>query len=558
MAVTPRSGSSGTAFTVGRQLARGTPVRRDGRPIESVAAAPMVVDNGVLTGEFDIPFHPGYGTLTFTLVAVVSGSSIVVEGYDINGNAITDTLDTDANAVNITTNSYVSDPAPTATPSGFTNETIDVVVNTEAIYVPGMVDRSFPVSNLNINEDADTTPSDLITARGGFTENETGQFYGGVDCTTGMLVDDMLHLLRGMFNPTSLASTALATQDVASVAIPASGALTAFLPMQGTPAVAYLDHPSKAKITFALAPGAGTMTIEGYIKIGGKGGNRRFRSETITLGSGTEYESANFYVAEDLVISVDGVTTTGNAAFSWDPELYETVLEISINDPEFPGFTVQGLVGGVPVVAKDFVPSEMTIEATPTSISLQLVGPASEVTYRRTVAGGDREVLVADKDYTPVLTRRFPGWSGAFSFADDLVKATALTVNFNRNYEPDDAFDSDRFKTDLTAGDKVITISPTSRFQSGDDANDVFVRWQEVFRDNLRTALEYAMFNYESNGQRVFLVMEFPSTQLSESPQTVASGTGPIDQPLAFLSLLNTANDSPIKITIYSRTAYTE
>ena len=558
MAITARSGSSGTAISVGRQLARGTPVRRDGRPIESVAASPLVIDDGVLTGEFNIPFHPGYGTLTFTLTATVTGSSIVVAGYDINGNAITDTLDTETNAANTTTNSYVSDPAPTATPSGFANEMIDVVANTEAIYVPGMVNKSFPVSNLNLNEQADTTESDLITARGGFTEDDVAQYYGGVDYTTGMLLEDLPHLLRGQFNPISLASTAVAPQDVSSVAIPAAGALTAFLPMQVTPAVAYLDHPSKAKITFAAAPGAGTMEIEGYIKIGSKSGNRRFRSETIALGAGTEYETANFYVAEDLVISVSGVTTTGNATFSWNPELYETELELSLNDPEFPGFTMQGLVGGIPVVAKDFVPSEMTIEATPTGISLQMVGPASEVTYRRTIKGGDREVLVLDKTYTPTVTRRYAGYSGSFRFAGDAVKATGVTINFNRNYEPDDAFDGDRFKTDITAGDKRITISPTTRLRSGDAASDVFTRWQEVFRDNIRTALDFYMFNYERTGQRQLFIINFPSCQLNESPQKTVAGTGPIDQPLSFLALLNTANDSPIKMTIYTHTAYAE
>ena len=558
MAITARSGSSGTAISVGRQLARGTPVRRDGRPITSVAGTPLVIDDGVLTDEFSIPFHPGYGTLEFTLTAVVTGSSIVVEGYDISGKAITDTLDTDANAVNTTTNSYVSDPAPIATPSGFTNETIDVVANTEAIYVPGMVDKSFPVSNLNLNEQSDSTESDLITARGGFTEDEIAQFFGGVDFTTGMLLEDLPHLLRGQFNPISLASTAVAPQNVASVVIPASGALTAFLPMRGVPPEAYLDHPSKARITFAAAPGAGTMTIEGFIKIGSKTGNRRFRSEVITLGTDLEYETANFYSAADLEISVNGVTTTGNATFSWNPELYETDLELSLNDPEFPGFTMQGLVGGIPVVAKDFVPSEMTLEATPTGISLQMVGPASEVTYRRTIKGGDREVLVLDKTYTPAATRRYAGYSGSFRFAGESVKATGVTISFNRNYEPDDAFDGDRFKTDITAGDKRITISPTTRLRSGDTASDVFTRWQEVFRDNVRTVLDFYMFNYERTGQRQLFVIEFPSCQLNESPQTTVAGTGPIDQPLSFLALLNTANESPIKMTIYTHTAYAE
>ena len=48
--------------------------------------------------------------------------------------------------------------------------------------------------------------------------------------------------------------------------------------------------------------------------------------------------------------------------------------------------------------------------------------------------------LFWDKTYTPAATRRYAGYSGSFRFAGDAVKATGVTINFNRNYEPDDAF----------------------------------------------------------------------------------------------------------------------
>lgn len=552
MGVRTRSGSDGVSVAVGRQIARGMPVKRDGRPITSESASLMVVDDGVLTDAFEILFHPGFGTLTFTLEAVVSSSSILVEGYDIDGKAISETLDTAANVVNTTSERYVSDPAPVVTPKGFTNETVDVTANTEAGFVPGMVNRAYPVSNLDQNEQADTVESNLITARGGFTEDEIGQYFGSVDFTTGVLLEDMSHLLRGMFNPSSLVSIAVDKRTVADVSVPANGEVSDALPESG------FEHPSKVKISFAAAPVSGILTLEGFVKIGAKSTNRRYRKETITLGSVKDYESDHYYVSDGMKITVADVGTAGKADFVWDSELYETVLEISASDPEFAGFTVQGLVGGVPVVAKDFVPSEMTLEASSTGITLQLVGPASEVTYHRTVAGGDREVLVPDKAYTSVSVRRYAGWSGAFSFSGETVKATGVTINFNRNYEADDAFDADRFKTDLTAGVKRITVTPTTRFRSGDSANDVFVRWQEVFRDQMRTALSFAMYSYERTGQRTLFRLDFPSCQLNESPQTVVSGAGPIDQPLSFLGLLNSANESPMKITIYSVSAYEE
>ena len=43
--------------------------------------------------------------------------------------------------------------------------------------------------------------------------------------------------------------------------------------------------------------------------------------------------------------------------------------------------------------------------------------------------------------------------------------------------------------------------------------------------------LDFYMFNYERTGQRQLFVIEFPSCQLNESPQTTVPGTGPIDQP---------------------------
>ena len=257
---------------------------------------------------------------------------------------------------------------------------------------------------------------------------------------------------------------------------------------------------------FAAAPASGTLTIAGYTKIGSKQRNRRYRRETITLGTETTYESKYYYVSDTAgtpnatpapTITASNVGTTGNAAFTLDPELYTQTFTIQANDEQFKGWSAQGLVGGEPRTAFDVVPSLWNINATPTGVSFEMQCPAGEVTLKRTIQGGDITEPFLDADYTDASPTRFGGWSGAFRYGTDLVKMTNLAIAFNRNLNPDEAVDGDRFSTDVEASDnRIITVTPTTRFRSSYEKTATVDNWQEVFRERTRRALEGRWYHY--------------------------------------------------------------
>ena len=190
----------------------------------------------------------------------------------------------------------------------------------------------YPVSNVDVNEDADTQESDLFSSIGAATEPEIGQYWGHTNFTTGILNEELPYLLYGMF-PTSKTSTPYEDVTQADIAVPTSGECSD--PPTGIHDPATAARPAKIKLAFAAAPGAGTLEVRGYIRIGPGADNVRFRRETVTLGAGTAYETENYFIntaTYPLTMTAAGVTTTGNVTPTWDPELFTIDFEITNPD----------------------------------------------------------------------------------------------------------------------------------------------------------------------------------------------------------------------------------
>ena len=131
------------------------------------------------------------------------------------------------------------------------------------------------------------------------------------------------YYLEAIVNSPNVTNAVVPPVIQAAVAVPAEGDRPLVMPT--------LLYPSKLKLAFAAAPGSGTLTIEGYIKIGPAATNVRSRREFITLGTETDYETANYYIwstAYPLTVTASSVGTAGNAVPTWDSELYESEVII--------------------------------------------------------------------------------------------------------------------------------------------------------------------------------------------------------------------------------------
>ena len=553
-----RRGSDGSGFAIGKQTATGSPLDRVNFASEAGTDA---IGTGFDAADPVSYYSEGDGTITIaTSGNVTADAEFEVVGRSAAGAVLTETITVASGAAaQAGTENFAGIYITTITPPTaiLAALTWGVSVSTRALTVSnGMIPILFPVSNLDMNEDANISESDLISALGAATPSEIGQFSGHANFTTGVLTENLPYLLAGQFNPQGgLTSTAVGIQSAgAAIAVPANGDVVIVLPTGGT------THPSKIKITFAAAPASGTLLVEGYTKIGSKQNNRRFRPEPITLGAARTYETENYYVWDadnPLTITASSVGTTGNAAFVLDPELFDTLFSIARNDQQFQGWSMQGLVGGEPRAGFDVVPSQMTITAAPGGVSFEMQCPAGQVSRNRTIQGGEIEQLLLDANYEGASSERYAGWSIAFRYGTDLVKVTNLVIGFNRNYAADDAADGDRFATDIEAtADRAITITPTTRFRSSYEANAVFARWQDIFREDRRTPLEARMYNYTGQGQRRQIIISGPSSQLRESPQTVVGGPGSIDEALSFQAYPS-GTATEIEIRLFTTQRYT-
>ena len=563
--VRDRRTSDGTSLAIGKQTARGTPLNRvnfvstagtDSIAAEQSAAAPFAF------------YFEGDGTITFTASSALGADAdIVLSGRDADGNVLTETVTiTNGNDAITTTENFCGYYLITATPeaTNFGARTLEIEATTRALTVSdGMYRLMYPVSNVDINEQADTQESDLFSAIGAATEPEIGQYWGQANFTTGILNEELPYLLYGMF-PTSKTSTPYEDVDQASIA-----SMTANTPITLTPPVWMTGgnpdpdkvRPAKIKLSFATAPGAGVLRVRGYVKVGPAANNVRFRTETIEINTtDTDYETENYYInnATYPTTLTSSIAITAAATPTWDPELYTIDFEIANPDTLFDGWSMQGLVGGVPRTAFDVTPGQIEITATPGGISIAYQCAASRVEELRTIQGGVDEQLLLNTDYEVIPSTRMGGWSGGFRYGTDLVKYTNLVITFNRNYNPDEAANEDRFRTDIEqSANRVVTVVPTTRYRSGNAPTDVFSRWQDLFRNKQRTALSSRAYSYTAQGQQRQFIVECPSALLTESPQTVANAAGNIDQPLNFQAFTNAAGDSEIKITLETTKSYT-
>lgn len=550
MAVTNRQGRN-SGFALGKRLDYDTPITRTG---EGSTAGTTQIANGAdltSTGDISISTFSGVGTIEVTLSAAGAGV-IGVSGNDRDGNAQTSTLTFTASDTTMeTTETYVSDGLTLTVSTAFgAGTTGDIDANT--IDLAGMIQKFFGGSALDMNEQAEVVESNEWNSLGADSEDEIGQFWGQMNFTKRVSVEDHLIFADGMFNasPTSMQ---VAAQTTSGQAIAANAATDITAPTGG------LNHPSKITFDFGTAPANNTsLTIRGNIKIGVKGNNVRYREETFEFdGTQTVYTTENYYAADGLQ-AVNDTANALSADLSWDPGLWETEMSISRQDPIFTSWDAQGTIGNVPVVARQVVPNQSTITATPSGIDLEMQCVASQVTQFRTIDGGDTRQLVLTKDYPQASRRRFAPWAGVLRIGTTISKYTNLVITFNRNYVADEAVDGNRFRTDINATDvRQVTIQPTPRFVAGDDPADVFNEWQEIFREEgRRLDVEYRMYSYDKFGKRQQVIYSFPSCQLNESPQTVVNDAGPIDQPLSMKALTDTTNTSEITLTTYTEQPY--
>ena len=429
---------------------------------------------------------------------------------------------------------------------------------------PGMTQRRFPFTEFSINDDPEIIESVLIRAVGASSADVFGLFSAAGRIRTGIVPLDVLHLLRGCLNPTSIASTKITGVNNESTptdeAIPSG---TSFGTISNGKAVREGQPPSKLKLTFSAAPTAGTVKITGIRKVGRPNNriHKQVDTEVLTPRA-TAITSLKSWVeikkVESTSLAPNGVTITG----AWDSDRYETVMKFNTANTLFEGWTVQGADGGAPFVAEDVTPiaARFSVAAGGASVDMDVI--ATLKNELRILTSQDETLVFPDAEIThfPISQQREqPGWGGAFFFGGEAVKATGLDIAIALNIAADtEVFDASRYATEIIqSANRVINFNPTLRFVSGDDAADTFTRWQDIFRGDVRNELLFRSYNYLGDGSRTLFEIKAPSAQMNAN-EVVTSGGGPLTRRTGFKALPSTAEASEIVIRTETKEQYSE
>ena len=303
------------------------------------------------------------------------------------------------------------------------------------------------------------------------------------------------------------------------------------------------DRPGQLRFEFSEANAGGQVIVRGVRKVGLASSDTLPMREVLKLsetGSETMDIALEKYFHRINKVEVknkDGADfTTGTVEITSIPGGYETTLK-TVND-EFPGWSMEPEVGGEPWVVTKGVPIGAEI-AIGDNIRATIDILSNRVDKRRTIEGGDEEqfqsTAAQHPDEFPFVGRRFFSSYGKYLEIDgEAVICDAAPISIAHNYDFAQGKIPGRFRrgTEPTAR-RNVTSSIQTKYESGTSEEDVFIRWDEKFRNNEPVSARIVTYQWLGNGKQLAIIYELPYCEITDPVRVAATGAGSIPVTIA-------------------------
>ena len=303
------------------------------------------------------------------------------------------------------------------------------------------------------------------------------------------------------------------------------------------------DRPGQLRFEFSEANAGGQVIVRGVRKVGLASSDTLPMREVLKL-SETADETTDvalekyFHRINKVEIKdKDGADfSTGTVEITSRPGGYETTLK-TVND-EFPGWSMEPEVGGEPWVVTKGVPIGAEI-AIGDNIRATIDILSNRVDKRRTIEGGDAEqfqsTAAQHPDEFPFVGRRFFSAYGKYlEINGEAVICDAAPISIAHNYDFAQGKIPGRFRrgTEPTAR-RNVTSSVQTKYESGTSEEDVFVRWDEKFRNNEPVSARIVTYQWLGNGKQLAIIYELPYCEITDPVRVAATGAGSIPVTIA-------------------------
>ena len=299
------------------------------------------------------------------------------------------------------------------------------------------------------------------------------------------------------------------------------------------------DRPGQLRFEFSEENAGGQVIVRGVRKVGLASSDTLPMREVLKLSETTDVTLEKYFhrINKVEIKDKDGNDfSTGTVEITAKPGGYETTLKTV--DAEFPGWSLEPEVGGEPWVVTKGVPIGAEI-AIGDNIRATIDILSNRVDKRRTIEGGDAEQFVSTAaqhpDEFPFVGRRFFSAYGKYlEINDEAVICDAAPISIAHNYDFAQGKIPGRFRrgTEPTAR-RNVTSSVQTKYESGTSEEDVFVRWDEKFRNNEPVSAKIVTYQWLGNGKQLAIIYELPYCEITDPVRVAATGAGSIPVTIA-------------------------
>ena len=306
--------------------------------------------------------------------------------------------------------------------------------------------------------------------------------------------------------------------------------------------------PGRLTITVTGAADGSEVEIVGRRRYGLGERDQVTETETVTLDSAaTARTDINFDEFTKVTFKEGhGLSAAANVEIIAEPGLRTTTFKArsAVHD----GFTFQSLIGKESRLGLTGVISNATFNVTDTiRLSMDMLFRA--VYRRRTIeVGVFDEVLNDDSDLVDDAfgaSEFFVDYGGYLLFDNNVVIFDDFSLTFNPGLQYRTGKNGERIQSGIERGDAGASIegSITVNFETGDDPDDEFIRWDERYRDSDLSEVEIFVYFWDNEGKQYYHRIKMPNVELTADSETPISSRGTIKENLSIRAVVEGSDD---------------
>lgn len=302
------------------------------------------------------------------------------------------------------------------------------------------------------------------------------------------------------------------------------------------------NRPGQLRVKYTGTLTGHTLLIRGVRRVGLASTDTLPMREEIALGAdvlGKKYfHKITKVEVKDATGQVVG-TFTGSHTIEIlaEPGGFETTLKVANDDPE--GLSFEADIGGEPRVVNRGIVTGGEIEIGDT-ISATYNMLSNRVDKRQTIEerdapqftsmmAQDREdhPSLADRDFERVTSRFYSGHGRFLELDGEAVICNSVGLSIEHNYDFVQGKVPGMFRrdTDATAR-RLTTASVNTNYESGSSEEDVFVRWDEKYRNREKVDARVGTYQWLGSGKQLSVTYRMKNCDIQSPVRATATGPG--------------------------------